>query len=71
MGKVWVVEYSVSQCYFHIEQLEDYAANNIDNIMRSISTDYQLIGLCRTHEEARDFIELLQMQHSLPIKSDP
>ena len=69
ISKLWVVEYSVKQQYFHIEELEDYATNNIYNIVRNISTDYQLLELCKTHDEARAFIERFQAQYNLPIKS--
>ncbi len=65
ISKMWVVEYSVNQQCFHIEHLEDYVANNICNIIENTSTDYQLVAICENHEEARNFIELFQMQYNL------
>lgn len=69
VGKLWAIEYSVSQRCFHIEQLEDYVVNNIYDITQNLSSDYRLIGLCLTYEGTRDFIELFQMRYGLPIKS--
>lgn len=54
------VEYSVSQDRFHKETLKEYIESNIESMRLKQSTDYQLIGICRSDAEAESFIAMLK-----------
>jgi hypothetical protein len=54
--QIKAVLYSVSQGCFHLETLEDYIKNNLENCLAGKSLDYRLIGVFETDKEADRFI---------------
>ena len=50
----WVLEYSPTQKAFHVESLEEAIKTNINNMFADNLTDYGVIGMFRTKEEAHE-----------------
>lgn len=52
MGKYFVIEYSVRQHAFHITTLGDAIRINYMTSVQKIDTDYRIISIYKTYEEA-------------------
>lgn len=52
--EAWVLEYSPRQKAFHVESLEEAVKHNITNMFDESPTDYGVIGMFRTEEEAHE-----------------
>lgn len=52
MGSLYVIEYSVRQHSFHITTLEDAIRINYMTSVQKIDTDYRIISVYKTYEEA-------------------
>lgn len=65
MVDCYVVEYSVKQRQFHVEQLFDALRNNRQIILNRYPTDYVIIYLCDTHEEAHLYIRELKNKYNI------
>lgn len=52
----WSVEYSISQDCFHVDDLENVLKiNTSDMISKNNWTDYKIIGIFNTQEEATEY----------------
>lgn len=52
--QAWVLEYSPRQKAFHVESLEESIKTNINNMFADNLTDYGVIGMFKTEEEAHE-----------------
>lgn len=52
--QAWVLEYSPRQKAFHVESLEEAIKTNINNMFADNLTDYGVIGMFKTKEEAHE-----------------
>lgn len=50
--QLWVAEYSISQCAFHIQEASTMIKGNIKCIRHNKSHDYLIIGVFESREEA-------------------
>lgn len=64
LSKIFVVEYSVSQKCFHIDNITKSLKNNLRMFVNEILNDYMILGLFDSIEKADDFIIELKMQNS-------
>ena len=55
--EIKAVLYSVSQDCFHLETLEDYIKKNSEDCLAGKSSDYRLIGVFDSENEADAFME--------------
>lgn len=69
MLQKFVSEYSIEQDAFHYDQLYAVIARNKRMIEEGISTDYQIIGIFDTVEEAMEYNAKFRQELSLSNKS--
>ena len=60
---MFVIEYSVRQKAFHVQDLQEMLTKNIMNSIKKVSLDYQVIGFADSRESADDFIESLRDEY--------
>ena len=63
LSKIFVVEYSVSQKCFHIDNITKSLKNNLKMFINETLNDYMILGLFDSIEKADDFITELKMQN--------
>lgn len=56
----YVVEYSVSQGAFHVDTLERILEINRDLCVSGVLSDYKIVGIFQSYEEAIRFSECLE-----------
>src|SRR4051812_3485172 len=56
---LWAVEFSQNQGAFHIQPLSDSALTNLGMFFRAIPSDYVLLGVARSREEAGEICAAL------------
>lgn len=49
---LWVAEYSLSQKAIHVQTVREACSRNIEAALNNRATDYLVIGLGESHEEA-------------------
>ncbi len=60
--EIKAVLYSESQGCFHLESLQEYILSNLRDIEFGKSSDYKLIGVFKTYEEADAYIKRIEKQ---------
>jgi hypothetical protein len=63
---IYTVEWSEKQQCFHVDSLDSIIRKNLDLFFSEINSEYVLIGVFRSHEEAHKFISSLRSKRSIP-----
>lgn len=64
--ELYSVEWSESQKCFHVDCLSDIVNKNLQLFFSLIESDWVLIGVFNTHNEAHDFVRLLREKRGIP-----
>ena len=67
LREMWMVEWSETQGWFHVGQVEEMIGKNIRSYVDGDETDYAIVGLADTQEDAEKLMSLLRKERKAPM----
>ena len=67
LREMWMVEWSESQGWFHVGNIDEMIGKNIRAYIDGGDTDYALVGITDNEEEAEKLMQLLKSKRKAPL----
>ena len=67
LRNMWMVEWSEKQGWFHVGNIDEMIGKNIRAYIDGQTTDYAIVGIVESEDEAAKLIQLLEAERKAPI----
>ena len=67
LREMWMVEWSENQGWFHAGNIDEMIGKNIRAYIDGSDTDYALVGIADTQEDAEKLMHLLKSKRKAPL----